>query len=128
MFNSHEFLITCHSFQALPIIENETDNVTIDVSQSSRAISVGVGWFKLPVSTCTYWLKNISTRLGLYLSDYDLSLVCTSKCDDEYLRCSSTCSSSYCLLECHRIAVACDDCKSLWVQFYHFSSLVISYI
>ena len=54
------------------------------------------------------------------LSDYDLSLVCTSKCDDKYLRCSSTCSSSYCLLECHRIAVACDDCKSPWVQFYRF--------
>lgn len=53
MLNSHEFLITCHSFQALSIIENETDNVYIDVSQPCRAISVGVGGFKLPVSNCT---------------------------------------------------------------------------
>ena len=42
MLNSHEFLITCHSFQALSIIENETDNIYIDVSQPCRAISVGV--------------------------------------------------------------------------------------
>ena len=53
MLNSHEFLVTCHSFQALPIIENETDYVAIDVFQSCRAISVGVGGFKLPVSDCT---------------------------------------------------------------------------
>ena len=47
-------------------------------------------------------------------SDYDLSLVCTSKCDDEYLQCVATCSSSECLLDCSRANGACSECK------YHF--------
>ena len=42
-------------------------------------------------------------------SDYDLSLKCTGKCDDEYLQCVSTCSSSECLLECGRALGACND-------------------
>ena len=47
--------------------------------------------------------------LKLGLSDYDLSLQCTSKCDDEYLQCISTCSSSECFLECSRVMAACND-------------------
>ena len=42
-------------------------------------------------------------------SDYDLSLVCTSKCDDVYVQCVSSCSSTDCLLDCNRAAVDCAD-------------------
>ena len=41
--------------------------------------------------------------------DYDLSLVCVSKCEDELLQCVSTCSSSDCLMECNRAAFVCGD-------------------
>ena len=44
-------------------------------------------------------------------SDYDLSLECTKKCDEEYLQCVTACSSSECLMECSRANVACSDCE-----------------
>ena len=44
-------------------------------------------------------------------SDYDLSLICTSQCDDDYLQCVSSCSDNNCLLDCNRAAVACSECK-----------------
>merc|ERR1719394_671364 len=40
--------------------------------------------------------------------DYDLSLICTGKCDDQYLQCISSCGSdSNCLMDCNRDSVAC---------------------
>ena len=47
--------------------------------------------------------------MNLLFSDYDLSLVCTSRCDDDYIQCVSACSDTDCLLDCNRAAVACAD-------------------
>ena len=44
-------------------------------------------------------------------SDYDLSLICTSKCDDAYLECVSNCSSSDFLMECNRASNTCIEGK-----------------
>ena len=46
--------------------------------------------------------------------DYDLSLVCKSKCDDECLQCATHCGSSECLLECNRVWATCGDGKYPW--------------
>ena len=51
----------------------------------------------------------------MLFSDYDLSLVCMSKCDDEYLQCVSTCSSSDCLMDCNRAAFACGDGEYIYL-------------
>ena len=45
------------------------------------------------------------------LSDYDLSLICTSECDDEYFKCVSTCGSSDCFMDCNRATVICIEGK-----------------
>ena len=50
-------------------------------------------------------------RLTTFFSDYDLSLVCISKCDEQYLQCVSTCSSTDCLVECNRSWAICGDCE-----------------
>ena len=47
--------------------------------------------------------------------DYDLSLICSSKCENAYVECVTTCSSSDCLIECNRAAVTCGDGKYLKV-------------
>ena len=60
------------------------------------------------MSTPKKFLEAFITLKRLF-RDYDLSLVCVSKCDDEYLKCVSTCSSSDCLMECNRAAVVCGD-------------------
>ena len=90
------------------IIENEVDTDTLDCSEACGVISVGVGRSKLSVSTSKP--RDLSL-FKLILSDYDLSLVCTSKCDDEYVQCILTCSSSDCFVECSRANVACSECK-----------------
>ena len=46
-----------------------------------------------------------------FFRDYDLSLVCVSKCEDDFLQCASTCSSADCLTECNRDAFVCGDCE-----------------
>ena len=51
------------------------------------------------------------TRLFFVFSDYDLSLVCTSQCDDAFLKCTAACSNSNCVLDCNRDSIACNDCK-----------------
>ena len=50
------------------------------------------------------------------LSDYDLSLVCTSKCDDKYLNCVTACSDSDCLMECNRESISCTEGKHLKIN------------
>ena len=61
-------------------------------------------------------------------SDYDLSLTCTSKCDEAYLECVSTCSSSDCLMECLRAAVTCGDGKYLAYCISIGPSLLIKHV
>ena len=51
-------------------------------------------------------------------SDYDLSLVCIAKCDDEYMQCVSTCSSTDCLMECNRAWATCGDCKFTFINYW----------
>ena len=42
-------------------------------------------------------------------SDYDLSLICISKCDDVFLNCIAGCSDSECVLKCNRDSVDCNE-------------------
>ena len=62
------------------------------------------------------WLRG---RILVYkiFSDYDLSLICTSKCDEQYLKCISSCSDSNCSMDCNRDSVACSGCKLLSVSY-----------
>jgi len=41
--------------------------------------------------------------------DYDLSLICVTKCDEQLLQCTSSCSDSNCLLDCNRAWAICDN-------------------
>ena len=61
---------------------------------------------------------NFTTLKSLF-RDYDLSLVCISKCDDQLLECISTCSSTECILECNRAWAICSDCEYLFNVFKH---------
>ena len=64
-----------------------------------------------------------------FLRDYDLSLICSSKCEDAYVECVTTCSSSDCLIECNRAAVTCGDGKYLAKCMPHtVCSLSYSYL
>ena len=60
-------------------------------------------------------LKNNNYEVNLILkklfSDYDLSLVCISKCDEAFMKCVSTCSSSDCIMECNRASATCGNGK-----------------
>ena len=81
---------------------------------------------ELPVSNFYYYSRSVSTvspgphalkchKLTTILvsRDYDLSLICTSKCDDAYLQCVSICSDSNCLLDCNRASIACTEGKNI---------------
>ena len=37
--------------------------------------------------------------------------ICSSKCQEEYMECSSTCEGPECLSDCNRESIACTDCK-----------------
>ena len=128
MLNSHEFFIKGRSstILALFITENEADTDILDNFKPCGVIPVGVGRSQLPVST----LKWAFETLNHVFSDYDLSLVCMTKCDGEYMQCVSTCSTSDCLMECNRAWAACGDCEYSFSVFefklFHFS-LSVSY-
>ena len=116
MLNSHEFFMyrRIATISALFIIENEINTDTLDNFEYCGVLSVGVGRSQLPVSplNCTILAIFLALQtLNFAFSDYDLSLVCMSKCDDEYLQCVSTCSSTDCLVECNRAWGTCGDCK-----------------
>ena len=44
-------------------------------------------------------------------SDLPLEEICSSKCQEEYMECSSTCEGPECLSDCNRESIACTDCK-----------------
>ena len=62
----------------------------------------------------------ITDLLNLF-SDYDLSLICTSKCDDAYMECIATCGSSDCFKECNRASGTCSEGEyaQYYIQFAH---------
>ena len=106
MVFSHEFvLISRVSISSSFTIENEVITGFLDHFQTIKSFSVSVCGSKLSVSPH----RNQFHRLMTIFSDYDLSLVCTSRCDDDYVQCVSVCSSSDCLLDCNRVAVACTE-------------------
>ena len=74
----------------------------------------------MPVSTIKNPGKMISEMLNLF-SDYDLSLICTAKCDDAYVECIATCGSSDCFIECNRASGTCSEGKYVpyYIQFAH---------
>ena len=86
--------------------ENFTD--TLDIFDHSGVISSRVCGSELPVSTIKTAAKVIFVMWNVF-SDYDLSLVCTSQCDDAFLECVSTCGSSECFTECNRASVTCTE-------------------
>ena len=67
------------------------------------------------MSTLKIEKKDMFMAFKPSFSDYDLSLVCISKCEDELLECVSTCSSSECILKCNRALVVCSDCEFLTI-------------
>ena len=87
------------------IIENEAVNNLLGHSWAISSITIGICRSELSVSH----VKHLSLRCPCVFRDYDLSLVCTSKCDDQYLQCVSACSDADCLMECNRATVACAD-------------------
>ena len=104
----HQSLLSAHF-----IIENEAGTDPLDNIEPCEVISLGVCRSQLSVST----LKRVPLLYSIFnfikslFSDYDLSLVCTSKCEDEFSKCISHCGSSDCVMECNRAAFACGDCK-----------------
>ena len=60
-------------------------------------------------------IKNARKVIDIWnlFRDYDLSLICSSKCDDAYLECVTACGSSDCFMECNRAAVTCGNGKYL---------------
>ena len=47
-----------------------------------------------------------------WFRDYDLGMICTSKCDDAFVQCIAACGDSDCFLECNRASVACNEGKN----------------
>ena len=83
------------------------------------------------------WTRTVRKYWFLYLridirrfhisafSDYDLSLICTSKCDDVFLQCIASCSDSNCVLDCNRASLACSEGEfhSWWsLQYQSYST------
>lgn len=60
--------------------DNEAATIIFDNFESCGVIFIGDGRSQLPVSTISNWLNRLKTRKPLF-SDYDLSLVCISKCE-----------------------------------------------
>ena len=92
----------------------------------SLSIPIARKYLELPKKSAigVFLDKNQFYRYKSGFSDYDLSLKCTAKCDDEYLQCVSTCSSSECLLDCSRAMGACTDCKDPF-RFFHGVNMVL---
>ena len=100
------------SLFAVEILENEVDTDHLDNFKACGVFSIGVCRSELSVSTVKNTQRVIEEFLfKLALSDYDLSLKCTSKCDDEYLQCISACGSTECSVECNRASIACSEGK-----------------
>ena len=100
------FEFTFRSF----IFENETSSFLFSNSSPVLGFSNRVRGPKLSVSTRFLHLR---TNIGRFhisaFSDYDLSLICTSKCDDIFLQCIAACSDSNCVLDCNRASNVCYD-------------------
>ena len=112
MVFSQEFvLISRVSISSSFTIENEVIIGLLDHFQTIKGFSVSVCGSKLSVSPH----RNQLHRLLTMFSDYDLSLDCTSRCDDDYVQCVSVCSSSDCLLDCNRVAVACTEGEIIYL-------------
>ena len=63
------------------------------------------------------------------LSDYDLSLTCTSLCETDFINCAGSCSDNDCLLICNREFAECNDGRNSlpWKISYVISSLSLPY-
>jgi len=55
-------------------------------------------------------------RAALF-SDYDMSLVCSQKCDDVFRKCIAACDGSDCVMECNRDSLACTEGKFMLKVF-----------
>ena len=111
MFNSH---IVRHKISinvSFITIHHESFTDTLDIFGDSGVISGRVCGPKLPVSTLKNEHYEVTVVMKICFSDYDLSLICISKCDEAYLECASNCSSSDCLTECNRAFITCSDGK-----------------
>ena len=106
------------------IPENEAFDGVFDDHSVCKGISVFSCWSKLSVSgSCSYFFK-YKLDLNRCIKGLWSESVCSDKCNEEYLQCVATCSSSECLLECSRAIATCMDCKSIFL--YKFILLIYS--
>ena len=96
------------------LLENEATTGFLDHFWAIYCYSVNVCGSKLSVSP----FENQFQYMKTIFSDYDLSLVCTSRCDDDYVQCVSVCNSTDCLLDCNRAAVAYAECTIISLNFW----------
>ena len=54
--------------------------------------------------------------------DYDLGMICSSKCDDAYMQCIAACGSSDCFVDCNRASIACTEGKIPRKNYFAISS------
>ena len=98
-------LLTCDSYSMTSIVTWFYDSRT---GTKTHALRESLIKGKSP---CQFYFAN------KIFSDYDLSLICSGKCDDQYLQCISNCSSdANCLMDCNRDSVDCSGCKWLFIE------------
>ena len=103
------FKVVWNSITLLFIFENEASTVLFYDSSPSLGFSIGIRRSKLPVSNG--WSTVVMPKHSVQFSDYSLSVICTFKCDDNYLKCIAACGDSNCMLNCNRASNACYDGK-----------------
>ena len=50
------------------------------------------------------------------LSDYELSLICTSLCETDFIKCAESCDENECLLTCNREFASCNDGEHQYLE------------
>ena len=93
--------------------ENEGSIYSVGNSWYCLDISIQIRWSGLSVSLTILFVfiaefvTEIWFTVNQILRDYDLSLICTSKCDDDFVQCIAACSDSDCVINCQRASVTC---------------------
>ena len=79
--------------------KNETEINMFRYSGTNQGFWVKLYRPKMSVSTrdISLWVidYDFDAKPNEIFSDYDLSLICSSRCDDEFIKCISSCSISY---------------------------------
>ena len=112
------FVVVKHSIYHCEKIEDEVLIGPLDNFWAGMGFSYWIGRSKLPVSYCVLFSynKGISCsemlEITICFRDYDLGMICTSKCDDAFVQCIAACGSSDCFVDCNRSSIACTEGKT----------------